>query len=101
MPENVMRLFEALSQVRILTPKDVNTVYNLLNQLYNVLYPDMDDETQKKHNELERETREEKIKRTKGMKDTFFVAKSNEWERELRAFAKKKQKEEEFTPGAV
>ncbi len=101
MAENIGRLFEALSQVRIMTPKDVNTIYNLLSQIYNILYSEMNKDIQKKHNKLERETREEMIKRNKGIKETFFVVKSNTWERELRAFAKEKQKEEEFTPGAV
>ena len=101
MVEDTSKLFEALSRTRILTPRDYNTIYNLLSQIYNILYSYMDDDMKKKHDKLEMETREEMGKRIKGGKDTFFAIKSNSWERELRAFNKKIMKEQEFSPGGI
>lgn len=96
-----MSLFGALSQARVLYSNDVNLIYRLLVQIYNNLFVHMDAETKEKHNKLEEQTRDEMTNFNKKSKSTYFTFKSNEWERELRAFFKQVQKDSEFTPGGI
>ena len=101
MKEKVIPLFDSLDKTRILMSSNVQMIYNILSQIYNVLYPFMDGDMRKEQNKLEKDVLEELISFKKKRKHSFFVTKSNIWERSLRSFAHDKIKEDEFSPGGI
>lgn len=99
--EEIMQLFEALSRARILMPKDTNTIFNLLNQIYTVMFPYIKKEDMPVFKEWYLGVGEEKEKISIGDKSSRFTILSQEWERELRTYAIQHVKEEEITLGGM
>ena len=97
-----IKLFQVLSQTKVISPYSSLTIYNILNQIQNVIWIFIKEE--KKEDQfikLAEVTNKELANLNKGYTHTYFKSKSDEWEKELRYFAFNKMKEDDFTPGGV
>lgn len=99
----INELLRVLNQSKILYPKDNRLIYNILCQIYNEEYSELnkEEDSKKKLEKIYNELTTEFCKNTNGKKHTFFLQKANEFERELRVFANDHIKEDEFSVGGV